>query len=158
MHTDFAVVNIEAIKEGDGVTLQSTRVSWRYSQAYNCTIMYSLVAKITVYTRTTVYNQRSSYIISEYYLSLGDTQLEIFNPDCNTQHSVSLEYYNGVQTFRSRSRTSSFYGSKLSLEAGCSHAAKHYFHCKYGKRSLEQTALPNSSEIPNTGLTIYISL
>ena len=77
MHTDFAAVNIEAIKAGDGVTLQSIQVSLRYSQAYNCTDMYSLVAEIAVYTRTTIYGQRSSYIASDYYLMLRDSQLEI---------------------------------------------------------------------------------
>ena len=84
MQTDFAAVNIEAIKAGDGVTLQSIQVSLRYSQAYNCTDMYSLVAEIAVYTQTTIYGQRSSYIASDYYLTLRDSQLEIFNPDCNS--------------------------------------------------------------------------
>lgn len=147
MHTDFAVVNTEAIKAGDGVTLQSIQVSWRYSQAYyNCTEsdMYSLVAEITVYTRTTIYDRRSSYITSEYYLTFRDNQLEIFNPDCNTQHSVILRYRNGVQTYRARSHLPFFYGSKL--ESDCNHASI-TFTAKL--ESGEQTALLNCSEIPN---------
>ena len=97
--------------------------------------MYSLEAQITVYTRTSVQGERSSYI-TDYYLTLKDNQLEIINPDCNTQHSVRLEYYDGAHTCVVYSRLPTFYGSKL--DACCNKAL----------------ALPNCSEIPDTGLTI----
>ena len=112
MHTlsDFATLNTEVIKASDGATLQNIRVSWTYSQAYICSdSMYVLTAETAVELR----GERSSQRL-HYYLTLRDNQLEIFNPACNAQYSVTLQLRRGRTIHYVNSNPPSvFFGSKL---------------------------------------------